>query len=217
MISTSTTIAREPKKRLCSVCKSPHHNSRGCRYIDVFGWWAGFITEEEKKLNDVKYNRMIERRDRARKNFEEASARNLRHIEIMTNDYIIPYSSQNGNPPLLDYLEVYGTPYDSSGRWMIRSNEDWIEHIKYVIKKSEIRLSNRYGNFYSEKIRDCNGFVDKLNFTIEKSKKREKDIIHNVNVVSKKHNMPVEICKYIVEYVYTCPYEDGEEILYYEN
>jgi hypothetical protein len=217
MISTSTTIACEQKKRLCSVCKSPHHNSRGCRYINVFGWSAGFITKEEKKLNEVKYNQMIEQLDTARKKFEEASDRHLRHIEIMTNDYIIPYSSQNGNPPLRDYLEVYVTPHDISGRWMIRSNEDWIEHIQYGLKKSETRLYNRYGKYYFEKLRNCNGFVDKLNFTIKKSRKREKDVINNVNVVSKKHHLPVEIWKYIVEYVYTCPYKDGKEILYYEN
>jgi len=178
---------------------------------------AGFITKEEKKLNEVKYNQMIEQRDRAKKMFEEASSRHLRHIEIMTNDYITPYSSQNGNPPLRDYLEVYVTPYDISGRWMIRSNEDWIDYIHYLNKKSERRLFNKYGKYYFEKIRNCNGFVDKLNFTIEKSRKCEKDIIHNVNVVSKKHHLPVEIWKYIVEYVYTCPYKDGEEILYYEN
>ena len=217
MISTTTNIYIEKKKRLCSVCKSPHHNSKTCRYIDVFGWRAGFITKEEKKLNEVKYNQMIKRRDTAKKIYEEASTIHLRHIEIMTNDYITPYSSQNGNPPLLNYFDVYVTPYDPSGRWMIRSNEDWIEHIQDVLKKSERRLFNRYGKYYFFTLKNCNSFVDKLNFTIEKSKKREKDIIHNVNVVSKKHNLPVEICKYIIEYVYTCPYDQNYNILYYEN
>ena len=153
----------------------------------------------------------------AKKIYEEASTIHLRHIEIMTNDYITPYSSQNGNPPLLNYFDVYVTPYDPSGRWMIRSNEDWIEHIQDVLKKSERRLFNRYGKYYFFTLKNCNSFVDKLNFTIEKSKKREKDIIHNVNVVSKKHNLPVEICKYIIEYVYTCPYDQNYNILYYEN
>ena len=205
-MSATTAKITNNKIRRCTSCKSPHHNSRGCRYINVFGWYAGFITKEEKKLNEVKYNQMIEQRDTARKKFEEASARHLRHIEIMTNDYIIPYSSQNGNPPLRDYLEVYVTPHDISGRWMIRSNEDWIEHIQYVLKESETELYNRYGKYYFEKLRDCNSFVDKLNFTIEKSKKHEKEIIHNVNVVSKKYHLPVEIRKYIVECAYTCPY-----------
>ena len=220
MIST-TTIHIEKKKTQrrgrCSGCKSQYHNMRRCP--DVFGWWAGFITEKEKKLNDLKHNILIELCDRVGKSFEEASARNLQYIEIMTNDYIIPYSSQNGNPPLLNYWDVYGSPYNMpSGRltW-IRSNESWIEHIQDVIKKSEIRLDNQYGKNYYEKIHDCNGFVDKLNFTIKKSKKFEKDTLHNVNAVSKKHHLPLEICKYIAEYVYTCPYEDGEEILYYEN
>ena len=205
-MSATTANITNNKIRRCTSCKSSHHNSRGCRYINVYGWCAGFITEAEKKLNDDKHNKLIERRDTARKSFEEASSRHLRHIEIMTNDYITPYSSQNGNPPLRDYLDVYKTPYDPSGRWMIRSNEDWIEYIHYLNKKSETRLYNRYGKYYFEKLRDYNSFVDKLNFTIEKSKKYEKDVIHNVNVVSKKHHLPVEIWKYIVEYAYTCPY-----------
>ena len=216
MISTTTTINIE-KKRGCSICKSLHHDSSSCEMYFVFGWGSDFITEKEKKLNSERHKELARWCEYARTDFEDASARTLRHIEIMTNDYIIPYSSQNGNPPLLNYLEVYGSPYNAPAEKWFWTNEAWVDHIHALNKRSERHLSDRYGNYYSLTIKNCNSFVDKLNHTIKKSKKCEKDIIHNLDAVSKKHGLPLEICKYIVDYVYMCPYEDGEEILYYEN
>ena len=216
MISTTNTIHIEKKKRLCSVCKSQYHNSRTCSYHDVFGWGSDFITETEKKLNDEQHNKLIEGCDIARKKFEIHSARNLQMIERRINRYIIPYSSQNGNPPLLNYLEVYGRPYNATFDKHFWTNEAWVEHIHSVNKKSERQLSNRYVKYYSF-VKKCNSFVDKLNFTIEKSKKCEKDIIHTLAAVTKKHHLPLEICEYIFEYVYTCPYDQNHDILHYVN
>ena len=127
---------------------------------------------------------------------------------------IIPYTSLNGNPPALDYLEVYGKPYNATYNKYIWSNEEWIEQSNFNIKKSKRQISSRYVKYYSV-LKQCNSFVDKLNFTIEKSKKCKKYIIHNLGTVVKE--LPLEICKYIVEYAYTCPYDQNHDILHYVN
>ena len=82
--------------------------------------------------------------------------------------------------------------------------------------RTKRHLPGFHGGYYSLTLKNCNSFIDRLNFTIEKSKKCEKDIIHNVNIVSKKHHLPLEIYNYIAEYIYKCPYKDGDEKLCYE-
>ena len=156
------------------------------------------VNIKRKKLNcDYKRNK-----------FEIQSAITLQVIERRIREDIIPYTSQNGNPPLrsVPACDRHHT-----------TNELWIEHIHTLNKQSERRLFKKYGEDYYSSITWCNTFVDKLNFTIKKSKKFEKDTLHNVNAVSKKHHLPLEICNNIAEYIYKCPYEDGEEILCYEN
>ena len=191
----------------CSGCKSRYHDIRTCHDIDIFGWCAGFITEKEKKLNDENLEQKKWNCDYTRNRFEIQSAITLQHIERNIRNYIIPYTSQKGNPPLRSVMacDRHHT-----------TNELWIDHMHTLNKNSERRLFKGYGEHYYRSIKWYNTFVDKLNFTIKKSKKFEKDTLHNVNAVSKKHHLPLEICNNIAEYIYKCPYEDGEEILYYE-